>query len=143
MPHACPLPCWPRRLRCWRCFSVCPEYVTFCARRQDEHAAMTIGRAANIMIVTAVLLFMALPILVIAILSFSSASYLTFPPPAFGVRWYRAYLGSRDWLAATWLSIEVASAVVVLATVLGTLATLGLARLPRVARMLATGLILS
>ena len=41
-----------------------------------------------------VLLFLALPILLIVVLSFSSASYLTFPPPAFGVRWYRAYLGS-------------------------------------------------
>ena len=60
---------------------------------------MTIGRAANILIVTTVLLFMALPILVIAVLSFSSASYLTFPPPAFGVRWYRDYLGSAEWLA--------------------------------------------
>jgi putative spermidine/putrescine transport system permease protein len=95
------------------------------------------------LLVAATLVFLLAPIVVVVVLSFSSASYLTFPPPAFGVRWYQAYLGSRDWLAATWLSIEVASAVVVLATVLGTLATLGLARLPRVARLLATGLILS
>jgi len=33
---------------------------------------------------------MALPIVIIVILSFSSATYLTFPPRAFGVRWYRA-----------------------------------------------------
>jgi putative spermidine/putrescine transport system permease protein len=41
---------------------------------------------------------MALPIVIIVILSFSSATYLTFPPRAFGVRWYRAYLGSNEWL---------------------------------------------
>lgn len=93
--------------------------------------------------VAAVLVFLVAPIAVVVALSFSSASYLTFPPPAFGLRWYREYLGSRDWLAATWLSLEVAAAVVVLSTVLGTLATLGLVRLPRAARMLATGLILS
>jgi putative spermidine/putrescine transport system permease protein len=93
--------------------------------------------------VTAVLLYMALPILIIMVLSFSSASYLTFPPPAFGVRWYRAYLGSAEWLAATGLSLSVAASVVVLATVLGTLAALGLARLPPVLRALAAALILS
>ena len=59
------------------------------------------------------------------VLSFSSASYLTFPPPAFGSRWYAAYLGSGEWLASTWLSLAVAAAVVVLSTVLGTLAALG------------------
>lgn len=94
-------------------------------------------------LVALILLVMIAPIVVVVVLSFSSASYLTFPPPAFGVRWYREYLGSRDWLAATALSLEVAISVVVLSTTLGTMATLGLARLPQPARMLATGLILS
>jgi putative spermidine/putrescine transport system permease protein len=90
-----------------------------------------------------VLVALIAPIIVVVLLSFSSASYLTFPPPALGVRWYREYLGSRDWLAATWLSVEVALSVVVLSTVLGTAATLGLARLPGAVRTVATGLILS
>ena len=42
-----------------------------------------------------VLLFLALPILLIVVVSFSSAGYLTFPPPGFGLRWYRAYRGQR------------------------------------------------
>ena len=104
---------------------------------------MSVGRAVTGALVTAVLLFMALPILIIVILSFSSATYLTFPPPAFGVRWYREYLGSGEWLAATGLSLSVAASVVVLATVLGTLAALGLARLPPVLRNIAAALILS
>jgi putative spermidine/putrescine transport system permease protein len=94
-------------------------------------------------LVAIILLVMIAPIVVVVVLSFSSAGYLSFPPPAFGLRWYREYLGSRDWLAATWLSVEVAIAVVAMSTVLGTLAAMGLARLPAVARMLATGLILS
>ncbi len=104
---------------------------------------MTAGQRLMRLFVALILLAMIAPILVVVLLSFSSASYLTFPPPAFGVRWYREYLGSRDWLAATWLSFQVAGAVVLLSTVLGTLATLGLARLPPLARTLATGLILS
>ena len=94
-------------------------------------------------LLTLLLLFLALPILLVGIVSFSSATYLTFPPPEFGLRWYRAYLGARDWLDATWLSLAVAAAVVVVSTVLGTLAALGLAKLPKGLRVAATGLILS
>ncbi|HVY14477.1 MAG TPA: ABC transporter permease [Rhodopila sp.] len=90
-----------------------------------------------------ILVVMIAPILVVILLSFSQASYLTFPPPALGLRWYRAYLGSRDWLSATRISIEVAVSTVVLSTILGTAATLGLGRLPKWARTLAIGLILS
>jgi putative spermidine/putrescine transport system permease protein len=104
---------------------------------------MRVGRVGNVVVVGAVLLFLALPILVIVVLSFSSASYLTFPPPAFGMRWYREYLGSQEWLAATGLSLSVAASVVVLATTLGTLAALGLARLPPLLRTVAAALILS
>jgi putative spermidine/putrescine transport system permease protein len=101
------------------------------------------GRATFNFCWIAVLIFLALPVLIVAALSFSSASYLTFPPPAFGIRWYRAYLGSREWLASTWLSLAVAACVVALSTVLGTLAALGLARLPRVMRATLGALILS
>jgi putative spermidine/putrescine transport system permease protein len=104
---------------------------------------MSAGDRLLRLFVPVVLVVMIAPILVVAILSFSNSSYLTFPPPSFGLRWYRAYLDSRDWLSATWISIEVAVATVVLATVLGTAATLGLSRLPKLARTLATGLILS
>jgi putative spermidine/putrescine transport system permease protein len=104
---------------------------------------MTSGRRLMRLAVALILLIMIAPIVVVVVLSFSSASYLTFPPPALGVRWYRQYLDSRDWLAATFLSLEVAVAVVVISTVLGTLAALGLARLPVVVRMFATGLFLA
>jgi putative spermidine/putrescine transport system permease protein len=100
-------------------------------------------KALSVALVVLILAFLALPIVVVVIASFSSASYLTFPPPAFGLRWYRAFLETPGWLASTGLSLSVAGAVVVLSTVLGTLAAMGLARLPRVPRALATGLILS
>lgn len=94
-------------------------------------------------IVSLILLFLAAPIIVVFVVSFSAADYLTFPPPAFGLRWYRAYFGNADWLRSTWLSIWVAASVVLLSTSLGTLAAIGIARLPRLLRVFATGLILS
>jgi putative spermidine/putrescine transport system permease protein len=102
-----------------------------------------IGRVAGWILVCAVLLFLVAPIVVVVWLSLSSASYLRFPPPGLSLRWYQAYFGSADWLASTVLSLLVASAVVVLSTVLGTLAAFGLARLPPRLRIAAAGLILS
>jgi putative spermidine/putrescine transport system permease protein len=102
-----------------------------------------IGRVAFNLSWGLVLAFLALPIIIVVALSFSSASYLTFPPPAFGIRWYRVYLGSSEWLASTWLSLAVAACVVVLSTTLGTLASLGLARLPGAMRATIGALILS
>src|ERR1700730_17567222 len=94
-------------------------------------------------VVGLILLFLAMPIVVLVVVSFSSATYLTFPPPSFGLRWYRAYFSSDDWLRPTWLSLWVAACVVVLATLLGTLAAVGIGRLPRALRVLASVLIVS
>ena len=104
---------------------------------------MSLARLLPASVVGLILLFLVFPIVVVVVVSFSSATYLTFPPPAFGLRWYEAYFTSADWLRPTWLSIWVAAAVVVLSTLLGTIAALGIARLPKAMRILASGLILS
>jgi putative spermidine/putrescine transport system permease protein len=104
---------------------------------------MSAARILPATVVGLILLFLIFPIVVVVTVSFSSATYLTFPPPAFDLRWYRAYFGSADWLRPTWLSLWVAAAVVVLSTSLGTLASLGIARLPPALRVVASGLILS
>jgi putative spermidine/putrescine transport system permease protein len=105
--------------------------------------AMTMSRVLPGTLVGLILAFLSLPIVVVVIVSFSSATYLTFPPPTFGLRWYNAYFASNDWLRSSWLSIWVAACVVVLSTLLGTLAALGIARLPKALRVVASALILS
>lgn len=104
---------------------------------------MAFTRVLPATLVSLILAFLALPILVVIVVSFSSATYLTFPPPAFGLRWYTIYFGSDNWLRSTWLSLWVAAAVVVLSTLLGTLAALGIARLPKALRVVVSALILS
>jgi putative spermidine/putrescine transport system permease protein len=101
------------------------------------------GRILPTTVVGLILLFLVLPIVVVMVVSFSSATYLTFPPPAFGLKWYEAYFSSADWLRPTWLSIWVATVVVALSTVLGTLAALGITRLPKALRIVVAGLVLS
>ena len=116
---------------------------------------MTVARLLLATVVGLIILFLVLPIVVVMVVSFSSATYLTFPPPAFGMRWYTAYFTSDDWLRPTWLSLWVAACVVVLATLLGTLAAVGIGRaaqihhtgdtgrLPGALRVLASALIMS
>ena len=75
-----------------------------------------------------VLLFLIAPILAIMPLSFSSGSLLTFPLPGLSLRWYESVLSSGRWLSALRNSFIVGTSATALATVLGTLAALGLNR---------------
>jgi putative spermidine/putrescine transport system permease protein len=75
-----------------------------------------------------VLLFLLLPILVIIPLSFSDSSFLVYPIPGWSLKWYDNLFTSAEWSRAAHNSFIVAPAATVIATVLGTLAAVGLAR---------------
>ena len=72
--------------------------------------------------------FLTFPVIIIIPMSFSSAKYLTFPPPGLSLQWYQNFFGRSDWTGATWLSFKIAIVVMLLATTLGTLAALALVR---------------
>lgn len=72
------------------------------------------------------LLFLVLPILVIIPLSFSDSSFLSYPMPGFSLRWYQNLFESDEWIRAAKNSFIVAPLATVVATVLGTLAAVGL-----------------
>ena len=76
----------------------------------------------------AVLVFLLLPILVIVPLSFSDSSFLVYPIPAFSLKWYDNLFGSAEWARAAKNSFIIAPAATLIATSLGTLAAVGLAR---------------
>jgi len=75
-----------------------------------------------------VLVFLLVPILVIIPLSFNADPFLTYPLTGFSLRWYADFFSSQRWLNALKNSLLVACATTVIATPLGTLAALGLAR---------------
>jgi putative spermidine/putrescine transport system permease protein len=75
-----------------------------------------------------VLLFLLLPILVIIPLSFSAGSFLVYPMPGWSLQWYENLFSSADWARATRNSFIVAPLATLLATILGTLAAVGLSR---------------
>jgi mannopine transport system ATP-binding protein len=89
------------------------------------------------------LVFIALPILALIPMSFSSASFLSFPPKGFSLRWYQEFLSSRDWMEALGTSVRVAVVVTVLASLLGTPAGMALARASFRGKELVRGLVLA
>jgi putative spermidine/putrescine transport system permease protein len=82
-----------------------------------------------------VLLFLIAPLLVVIPLSFNAEPYfsftdkmLTLQPDGFSLRWYRDILENPQWLEAMRNSVIIGLCSTALATVLGTLAAMGLAR---------------
>ena len=75
-----------------------------------------------------VLVFLLLPILVIVPLSFSDSSFLVYPIPGWSLKWYHNLFGSAEWARAAKNSFIIAPAATLVATSLGTLAAVGLAR---------------
>lgn len=73
-----------------------------------------------------VLVFLAVPSLIVVPLSFSDAAFLKFPPPAWSLRWYENYFGSIEWRDATYVSLKVAGITTLVATPLGTAAAYAL-----------------
>ncbi|MBC7859418.1 MAG: ABC transporter permease [Burkholderiaceae bacterium] len=73
-----------------------------------------------------VLMFLMLPILVIIPLSFSDSSFLSYPMPGLSLRWYENLIQSEEWMRAARNSFIVAPLATLIATVLGTMAAVGL-----------------
>ena len=76
----------------------------------------------------AVLLFLIGPIIIVGLLSFSSADTLMFPPPGFSMRWYERLWSLPSWIASLRTSLTLALSTTVLTTILALLASLALVR---------------
>lgn len=94
-----------------------PPYVSL-----TERIWFFFSRGFNLL----VLLFLLLPILVIIPLSFSDSTFLVYPIHGFSLRWYQNLVQSQEWVSAAKNSFIVAPSATVLATILGTLAAVGL-----------------
>ena len=77
------------------------------------------ARIALYVISALVLVYLILPVLIIAPISFSSARFLTFPPPSFSLRWYQQYFANPAWMQATRVTLTVAFLTVLIATPCG------------------------
>lgn len=101
-----------------------PAYFTF----WHKLGARTLGGVALL-----VLFFLILPIIVIVPLSFNAEPFFTFTPQmlrlepsAFSLRWYQEVLENPNWILAIKNSFFIGICATIIATVLGTLAAVGM-----------------
>ena len=69
--------------------------------------------------------FLLLPMVVVVLAAFNAGNYFTFPPQGFSLRWFANFFQRREFMAALWLSTELAFWTAVASTVIGTAAALG------------------
>lgn len=79
-------------------------------------------------VIGGILFFLLLPTLIVIPMSLSETDYIEFPPQGLTLKWYSAYFGDADWMAATWFSLKIALATTATATVVGTMAALAIVR---------------
>ena len=63
------------------------------------------------------------PLVVVVVISFSSAPFLQFPPPGFSLRWYEQLFSTPAWTNSLLVSVEIMGPAAFFATVLGTAAS--------------------
>jgi putative spermidine/putrescine transport system permease protein len=102
----------------------------------------TLGRIAFVSIVTAVLLYLIIPVIVVVTISLSSGNYLAFPPPGLSWRWYATIASDPEWVSAFWVTIKVGSLAALFATLLGVPTAFALVRYFIPAKSLLNALIL-
>ena len=101
-------------------------------------------------ICTLIFLFLIIPILIIIPLSFNAVPFftfteamLTFDPAGYSLKWYEDFFTSLNWQGAVKNSLIIALFSTILATVLGTLAALGLSRSAMPFKSVLMGLLIS
>ena len=109
-----------------------------------------ISRVLYRVLCVAVFVFLIAPILVIVPLSFNAEPYFTFTPgmlrldaDAWSLRWYESIATDPQWTRALVNSFVIGLSATAVATVLGSLAALGLANAAMPGRSLAMGILIS
>lgn len=94
----------------------------------------TVGRSLGayripIVIVAALAsLLLIVPFLILVATSWTSGSFILFPPDGFSLKWYGEVLSDRRWMGAFWLSLGESVVATLIATVLGVAGAIGLTR---------------
>ncbi len=108
-----------------------------------DRPARNWGRGVQWAVGLLIIAFLAVPAFFIVPVSFTTESFIEWPPKGFTLKWYRIYLASQQWVGATIRSLGVGVATATLAMLVGTPAAFVLARRELRARTAALAFILS
>lgn len=90
-----------------------------------------------------VLILLLLPLFLVVVLGISATPAIDFPPASLSLAHFARILESPEWRASLGISLIVASASALLATILGTLAAVGLARIRLPGRVLLMAIVVA
>jgi putative spermidine/putrescine transport system permease protein len=98
------------------------------ALRALGHVPAWMGSVVSVGLAVFALATLLLPIAVAALISFSNAAYMSFPPASYSLRWYEKFFADPIWMSSLGTSIAVAALATLFSVGLGTAAALGLVR---------------
>lgn len=90
-----------------------------------------------------VAIWLVAPTLVVVPMSFGEKKSLAFPPSGFSLQWYRNFFSNPQWFDSFLVSLRVAVMVSILATVVGTMAAIGIERMKNRAGSIIRGLLIT
>lgn len=90
-----------------------------------------------------VVLFLIAPVIIVVIISFSSAQFLTFPPPGFSLQWYSKFFANPSWTSALATSLKVLVLSSVFAMISGTAAAYALWQSKSRLAVIATAIVMA
>lgn len=79
-------------------------------------------------IVGLTIIYLLAPIVIVVMLSFSSAQFLTFPPPGYSLQWYQRIVEDPRWVSSLTTSLLITAPASLLATAVGTAAAVAVER---------------
>jgi putative spermidine/putrescine transport system permease protein len=95
---------------------------------QRAFRADIVWSSLRVALCAAIVVFLIAPMIIVVIISFSSAPFLMFPPPGLSLQWYQKLFSLPVWADTLTTSVKIMIPSSLLATVLGTAAAIGLER---------------
>jgi putative spermidine/putrescine transport system permease protein len=95
-------------------------------------------RFVLVAVAASIALYLLVPILIIFPMALTKQGFLTWPPDLASLRWFEAFFENPTWTEPLWRSVRIAIPVAAIATVIGTLAAVGVSYARRGRRLLQT-----
>lgn len=91
----------------------------------------------------ATMIFLILPSVLVAQISFNAAPQLGYPPTAYSLRWYESFFRNQAWTDSVLISFQIAALTTAISVALGGLAAYGIARVSKTAAAIISSVVIS
>ncbi len=99
------------------------ERMGMTTQRRKNHGKILLGLIAG-----AVFAFLVLPTILVVPMSFTATKFLVFPPEGFTMHWHHKFFTDDRWISPTLFSLKLAFITTLVSLIIGTMASLAMAR---------------